>query len=165
MSNRLRRGIVSLLLLGLALLIISQQGRQRQTGKTGSENPPAQQDRQRYEGQSATVVKVVDGDTLDIDIADAEYDTTRIRLWGVDTPETKHSQWGQMYFGPEASRFAKDLALGKTVKVVLEPDEKPRDKYGRLLAYVFLDDETVHIVVTKLVRFWVKRQRRDFPAN
>ena len=43
----------------------------------------------KYNQKEFTVVKVVDGDTLDIDIPDAQYKTTRIRLIGVDTPETK----------------------------------------------------------------------------
>ena len=49
-------------------------------------------DRQLYNDQTFTVVKVVDGDTLDLNVADHKADRkhTRVRLWGVDTPETKH---------------------------------------------------------------------------
>ena len=42
----------------------------------------------KYHDKVFTVVNVVDGDTIDIDISDDQHDTTRIRLWGVDTPET-----------------------------------------------------------------------------
>jgi len=71
----------------------------------------------RYHAKTFTVVKVVDGDTLDIDVPDDEYDCTRIRLWGIDTPETKSTKYGVMYFGPEAAQFATELVLGEDVTV------------------------------------------------
>ncbi|MHC4412560.1 MAG: thermonuclease family protein, partial [Planctomycetota bacterium] len=77
--------------------------------------------------------------TIDIDIADGKYDHTRIRLWGIDTPETKHSERGVMYFGPEAAEFASKLVLGKKVCLYLDKS-RTRGKYGRLLAYVQLPD-------------------------
>jgi micrococcal nuclease len=98
-------------------------------------------DLQKYDGKQFTVVKVVDGDTLDIDIPDGNYSHTRIRLWGVDTPETKDPRLnGPMYYGPEASDFATGSAMGKRVTIHLEQDRKTRDKYHRLLAYVQLPD-------------------------
>jgi micrococcal nuclease len=100
-------------------------------------------DFETYNGKQFAVVKVVDGDTLDIDIPDANYNHTRIRLWGVDTPETKDPRMaGPMYFGPEASEFATKLALGKQVGIYLDKDRNSRDKYHRLLAYVQLPDKT-----------------------
>ncbi|MCJ7778580.1 MAG: thermonuclease family protein [Sedimentisphaerales bacterium] len=113
-------------------------------------------DIQKYHGRQFSVVKVVDGDTLDIDIPDANYSHTRIRLWGVDTPETKDPRTGPMYFGKEASEFATKLAFGKQVTIYLEKgygtrredpnardkDPNTRDKYHRLLAYVQLPDGT-----------------------
>ena len=97
-------------------------------------------DLQKYDGRQFIVVKVVDGDTLDIDIPDGNYSHTRIRLWGVDTPETKNPRTGLMYYGPEASQFVTEAALDKRVTVHLERDRKTRDKYRRLLAYVQLPD-------------------------
>lgn len=94
----------------------------------------------KYNQKEFTVVKVVDGDTLDIDIPDANYKTTRIRLWGVDTPETAKSPKGEMYFGSEASQFTKDTVLDKRVIVIMNQNAKPRDKYGRLLAYIKMPD-------------------------
>ena len=88
---------------------------------------------------TAVVLKVVDGDTIDIDIPDGKYDRTRIRLWGVDTPETKNPKTGVMYFGPEAADFTTKLVLGKPVIVYLE-EHRTRGYYGRLLAYVQLPD-------------------------
>jgi micrococcal nuclease len=96
----------------------------------------------KYHGRQFTVVKVVDGDTLDIDIPDGKYSHTRIRLWGIDTPETKDPRTGPMYFGKEASDFTTKLALGKQVTIYLEKEKKTRDKYHRLLAYIQLPDGT-----------------------
>jgi len=78
-------------------------------------------------------------DTIDIDIANGEYEHSRIRLWGIDTPETKHPKVGVVYFGPEAADFTTKLALGKQVTVYLE-EHRTRGKFGRLLAYVQLPD-------------------------
>jgi len=100
-------------------------------------------DFETYNGKQFAVVKVVDGDTLDIDIPDGKYPDTRIRLWGVDTPETKDPRiLKPMYFGPEASDFATKLALGKQVTIYLDKDRNSRDKYHRLLAYIQLPDKT-----------------------
>ena len=98
----------------------------------------------KYHGRQFAVVKVVDGDTIDIDIPDLSadggrnYSHTRIRLWGIDTPETKDPRTGPMYFGKEASDFATKLALGKQVTIYLEKEKNSRDKYHRLLAYIQL---------------------------
>ena len=96
-------------------------------------------DFKKYNGRTFKVINVVDGDTIDIDIADGQYDKTRIRLWGVDTPETKSPQHGVMYYGPQASDFTTESVLGKNVTVYLE-QRRTRGKYGRLLAYVQLED-------------------------
>jgi len=111
-------------------------------GRLGIIPAPTGTDQQRYHDKIFNVIKVVDGDTLDLDIPDPTTgkNFTRVRLWGVDTPETKHPTRGQMYFGPEASDFTRKLALNQQVRVSLEPYENTRGKYGRLLAYIFLPD-------------------------
>jgi micrococcal nuclease len=91
----------------------------------------------RYHDRVFTVVHVLDGDTFDIDLPDGHYPTTRIRLWGVDTPEVAGSKAGEMYYGPQASTFAKQTLASKPVRLELSPT-KTRDLYGRLLAYVYL---------------------------
>ena len=96
----------------------------------------------KYNGKTFLVTKVVDGDTIDIDVPDGNYSHTRIRLWGIDTPETKDPRTGPMYFGKEASEFTTKLSLGKEVTVLLEQDRNSRDKYHRLLAYIQLPDKT-----------------------
>jgi micrococcal nuclease len=97
-------------------------------------------DFEKYHGKTFTVVKVVDGDTIDIDVPDGSDNYTRIRLWGIDTPETKSGKYGVMYFGPEAAEFAKEQALGERVTVYLDKGNRTRGYYGRLLAYVQLPD-------------------------
>jgi len=98
------------------------------------------QDQQRYHGQAFTVVEVIDGDTIDLDCPDGPEPVTRVRLLGIDTPETKHPQIGVMYYGPEASRFVTKLAQGQTVTVLIDTIADQRDYYGRLLAYIRLPD-------------------------
>lgn len=98
----------------------------------------ASSDHQKYHDRTFRVVHVVDGDTLHIDIPDGNHNATRIRLWGVDTPETGHGNTSEMYFGAEAKAFAIQQLEGRSVHVVLA-QEKTRDKYERLLAYVHLE--------------------------
>ena len=64
----------------------------------------------------------------------------RVRLIGADTPETKHPRKPVQYFGMEAYQFTKQMVEGKVVR--LEYDWQRRDRYRRLLAYVYLMDGT-----------------------
>jgi micrococcal nuclease len=100
-------------------------------------------DWQKYHGRVFTVMEVIDGDTIDIDIPDGEHPDTRIRLIGVDTPETKHPTVGLMYYGPEATAFTTRLSLGKQVTVLLDTTGDQRGRYGRLLAYIQLPDGNI----------------------
>jgi len=108
--------------------------------QTKSEEQAAH-DFEKYHAKTFTVVKVVDGDTIDIDIPDVNDSYTRIRLWGIDTPETKNPKVGVMYFGPEAAEFTGKSVLGKPVTVYLDKSNSTRCKYGRLLAYVKLPND------------------------
>jgi endonuclease YncB( thermonuclease family) len=102
--------------------------------------PPPGQDEARYDGVTFRVGHVVDGDTIDVDMPDGQYQRTRIRLWGVDTPETKDPRKGTEHFGPEASAFTRRLCEGKDVRLQLVRGKDTRDRYGRVLAYVILPD-------------------------
>ena len=84
------------------------------------------------------VIRVVDGDTIIINKDDAE---TKIRLIGVDTPEsvaTGNNAYKNCEEGKIASEFTKSLLDGASVS--LEYDVSPQDKYGRDLCYVYLED-------------------------
>ena len=80
------------------------------------------------------VKRVIDGDTLLL------INGERVRLIGVDTPETKHPQKPVQYFGREAYLFTKQMIDGKEAR--FEFERQKRDRYGRLLAYVYLLDGT-----------------------
>ena len=101
--------------------------------------PPSHYDDERYHAKTFRVVRVIDGDTLDVEPPDARRKHTRVRLWGVDTPETKHPRMGVQHFGAEAHQFTRDACTGRDVALKLLP-RQTRDKYGRLLAYVILPD-------------------------
>jgi micrococcal nuclease len=88
----------------------------------------------------AVVTRVVDGDTIVVAIDARE---EKVRLIGVDTPETVHPRKPVERFATEASAFTKELAEGKTVRLQPDPQCTDRDKYGRLLRYVWLDDKTL----------------------
>ena len=96
-------------------------------------------DRRRYHDKEFRVAHVLDGDTLDIDIPDGRRATTRVRLWGVDTPEVAGSPAGVMYFGPEASAYTKQHLTDRSVRVVLAPTQT-RDIYNRLLAFIYFTE-------------------------
>ena len=85
-------------------------------------------------GEVHNVKRVIDGDTLLLTNGE------KVRLIGVDTPETKHPQKPVQRFGKEAYLFTKRMVEGKEVH--LKFDWQKRDKYGRLLAYVYLMDGT-----------------------
>lgn len=88
-------------------------------------------------GNFFQVKQVVDGDTIKVLIAGQ---TETIRLIGIDTPETVDPRKPVQCFGQEASNKAKELLLGKNVYLEADITQGERDKYDRLLRYVFLED-------------------------
>ena len=93
-----------------------------------------------YDGKTFRVVGVIDGDTLEIDARDRNKPYTRVRLWGVDTPEVYKDDFTEDHFGRQASRRTRELTLRKLVKLDLQAGRNTRCKFGRLLAYVLLPD-------------------------
>ena len=87
---------------------------------------------------TAVVLKVVDGDT--IDVRDDVRGRLRIRVLGIDTPETKKPGYTVGCFGPEATAFAKANLLGQQVAVQSDPTQDRTDRYGRTLAYLVRPD-------------------------
>ena len=84
-------------------------------------------------GSSGLVVHVVDGDTVDVRIGDV---TRRVRYIGVDTPESVKPNTPVQCFAKQASAYNKRLVSGKPVRLVYGPEHF--DRYGRVLAYVYL---------------------------
>lgn len=83
------------------------------------------------------VIKVIDGDTIDVQI---DGTVQRLRLIGLNTPETVDPRKPVECFGKEASDKAKELLFGKRVRLELDTTQQNSDIYGRLLRYVFLED-------------------------
>lgn len=92
----------------------------------------------------AKVTRVVDGDTIEVEIAGQEY---TLRYIGINTPETVDPRRPVECFGHEASDFNKQLVLGAAVG--LEEDVSETDQFGRLLRYVWLDDEMVNATLVR----------------
>lgn len=86
--------------------------------------------------EKATIERVIDGDTFAIE------NNVKVRLIGVDTPETVKPNTPVQYYGKEASNYSKKVLTGKTV--YLKGDVQNRDKYNRLLRYVYLEDGTFY---------------------
>src|SRR5262249_34349280 len=101
----------------------------------------------------ATVVRAVDGDTIVVAFGRTRPET--VRILGADTPEVKDPRKPVQCFGPEASAYTHTrLSPGRRVR--LETDTEQRDKYGRLLAYVYVrgvryDDELLRLGYARLL--------------
>ena len=100
-----------------------------------------------YEYRVRKVLKVVDGDTIDVDI-DLGFNITyyqRVRLAGIDTPESRTTDKKEKELGLEVKEKLKK-AIDAATSVVIKT-EKPdsSEKYGRILGWVFLDDNKVSI--------------------
>lgn len=86
---------------------------------------------------AALCERVVDGDTI---VVKVDGKKEKVRMIGVDTPESVHPDESKnTEFGKEVSNFTKKKLEGKYVR--LETDVQERDKYGRILAYVYLDNK------------------------
>lgn len=86
------------------------------------------------------VVRDVDGDTI---IVSMNGQNETVRFIGVDTPETHKPNSPVQCYGPDAAAFTKSQVEGKTVRLQADPQDDNRDKYGRLLRYVYLEDNTL----------------------
>lgn len=91
--------------------------------------------------EETVVTKVVDGDTIEVT------GKRKVRLIGIDTPETVDPRRGVQCFGKEASAHTKELLLNKTIR--MERDVSETDKYGRLLRYIFIGDILVNEQLVK----------------
>lgn len=83
------------------------------------------------------VVETIDGDTLIINYNGVQ---EKVRLVGLDTPETKHPSKPVQCFGQEASAKLREIVGGKRVYVEFDSTQSQRDKYGRLLLFIFTED-------------------------
>lgn len=98
--------------------------------------------------QPARVVRVVDGDTIIVAFHDRPDVQHRVRFLSIDTPETVDPRRPVACFGREAAAATERLVRGKSV--LLEKDVTDRDRFNRLLRYVWLEDG--RLVNAELVR-------------
>jgi micrococcal nuclease len=86
------------------------------------------------------VVRVVDGDTIQVQVGGTR---EKVRYIGVDTPESVKPNTPVQCFAKRASAFNKHLVAGKRVRLV--PDAEARDRYGRMLAYVYRAEDGLFV--------------------
>jgi micrococcal nuclease len=111
---------------------------QREIYRVNAANLKSYRDADISKMLSAEVIRHIDGDTVELRFArpPAGFKANeKIRMIGVDTPETVHPSKPVQFFGREASNFTKQALLGKRVSVAF--DWELRDKYGRLLCYIY----------------------------
>jgi micrococcal nuclease len=123
-----RRSLSALLVLFLLFALAYYRGAR-------APEPPVSAPATVHASDLRQVVRVVDGDTLLLD------GDERVRLIGVNTPESVDPRRPVERFGKEAAAFTRTLVEGKQVR--LEFDQERRDRYGRTLAYVYLPDGTL----------------------
>ena len=86
------------------------------------------------------VIRVIDGDTIVVS------PNEKVRLIGVDTPETVHPNKTVQCFGKDAKEFTRSMVERKSIRLVLDESNvatNHKDRYGRTLAYVYFDDRTM----------------------
>ena len=141
MNDRFRKRILLLLVVAIALVAaISIR--------------PFRKGQQR---QLFTVTRVVDGDTLVLDNGE------KIRLKGVDTPESVHPNKPVQPFGPEAKEYTRAQLKGARVYLILDENDTAtnhRDRYGRLLAYVFRNEDDLDFNAELLKRGLARVQEK-----
>lgn len=109
-------------------------------------------DNREYLFPEAKVVKVVDGDTLHVNTRFEGENTSnlyKVRLIGINTPETVDPRKEVECFGIESSDKAKELLEGRIVRIELDNSQGKFDRYGRLLAYVYVDNILINETLIK----------------
>ncbi len=126
-----------LLIAGIALLLLTKgdeiSGSRERPGTPGNR-------------ADALVTRVIDGDTAEMELDESGEEG--VRFIGVDTPESVAPGQPVECFGKKASRFTEALVQGERVELRFGAEQ--RDRYGRLLAYVYLDDRFVNAELVRL---------------
>ena len=134
-----------------------------------------------YEYRVKKVLKIVDGDTIDVDI-DLGFDisfTSRVRLAGIDTPESRTKDKDEKVLGLEVKERLKHLISTANTVVIRTEKMNSSEKYGRILGWLFLDgaEKSVNEALiadgyawgymgeTKVKDFELLRQRRLLSGN
>ena len=129
-------GAVVLLIAGIVLLLLTGEG--EEGARTDPDGPAGKR-------ADAVVVRVVDGDTAQMELGGRE---EGVRFIGVDTPESVAPGQPVECFGKRASRFTARVLEGERVELRFGAER--RDRYDRLLAYVYLGDRFVNAELVRL---------------
>jgi micrococcal nuclease len=100
-----------------------------------------------YEYRVKKVLKIVDGDTIDVDI-DLGFSisfTQRVRLAGIDTPESRTRDLKEKALGLESKEYLKDLLEGAEDIIIQTEKPDSTEKYGRILGWLFINDDEVSL--------------------
>lgn len=100
-----------------------------------------------YEYRVKKLINVVDGDTIDVEI-DLGFDisiTKRVRLAGIDTPESRTTDKMEKSFGLESKARLKQLLSGATTIVIKTEKPDSSEKYGRVLGWLYIDDTKISV--------------------
>jgi micrococcal nuclease len=126
-------------LLLLCCLAACGNSTQKAKESANEEEKPLLQQNEPVAGRFYPIKKFVDGDTFWID--DSTATGIKVRLIGMDTPESRNTRNKQKHpMGKEVADYVEQMLTGQRVR--LELDVQHRDRYGRILAYVFLEDGT-----------------------
>lgn len=143
--RRLLAAVCGAVAIWLVYVLVLAPGRRWPPGLPSSASPES-----LAEG-SYRVARVVDGDTLLL------ANGARVRLIGADTPETVKPGEPVQPWGPEATKFTKEFVAAGTVRLQL--DRERIDRFGRFLAYVWVDDRMLN---EELIRAGLARARLEF---
>lgn len=115
----------------------AKEAKEKTKTQTSSSQKSNEAQRSNPTGNFYRVVGIVDGDTIKVSINGK---TETVRLIGVDTPETKDPRKPVQCYGPQATSRMQHYVQSKNVRLESDPSQGDRDKYGRLLRYVHLQD-------------------------
>ncbi|MBO7720520.1 thermonuclease family protein [Candidatus Saccharibacteria bacterium] len=117
-----------------------------QISQTAQEKPKSQASASTIPSNlpSYYVSRVVDGDTIVVSDGASEQ---KVRMIGIDTPETKNPKKPVECFGPESSNYLTSLLAGKIVQLESDSTQSNADVYGRLLRYVYYDNQNVNLLM------------------
>ncbi|HET9850748.1 MAG TPA: thermonuclease family protein [Candidatus Saccharimonadales bacterium] len=141
---------LAIFILLLILIVITQSGWLASPARTVNQSQPG----------FYSISHFIDGDTIAVNM-NGQIET--IRMIGVDTPETHRPNTPVQCFGPEAASYTKSLIGDNRVRLQADPLDTNRDRYGRLLRYVYLPDGTM--VEDKLISQGYGFAYLDFPFS
>jgi len=143
--NNLKKSFVAALLI-LGTIFIMEPSSLDGLSNKDINNNEVSKDQKELKKELVTVTKVIDGDTVTVAFSNGTKEKVRLLL--MDTPESVHPTIGVQPFGIEASDYAKQvLKVGS--KVTIEIGNPERDKYNRLLGYLFVDGKNFNQLMIK----------------